>query len=166
MARSLLNWRGMPLSDVFLGLGQERLTACLRHISLGKLRSFQLFERFKVRAHLSKLNQDSLRKAAPRFWSRIEAGEEDFAVELSQVLLVSHMDMIVDVLNFLGVPHTEGFFEKESEIAKHLSGDWQQRAYDEFAAKHPEPVLLFYLNHLGHEVKQGPAIFLPATAAA
>jgi len=156
----------MPLSDVFLGLGQERLTGCLRHISLGKLRSFQLFERFKVRAHLTKLNQESLRKAAPRFWERIESREEDFALELSQVILVSHMEMIVDVLNFLGVPHTDGFFEKEAEIAKHLTGDWQQRAYDEFAAKHPEPVLLFYLNHLGHEIRQDSPLFVPATAAA
>ena len=156
----------MPISDVFLGLGQERLAACVRHISLGKLRTFQLFERFKVRAHLTKLNQESLRKVAPRFWTRIEAREEEFAVELSQVILVSHMDMIVDVLNHLGVPHTDGFFDKEAEIAKHLAGDWQQKAYDAFSSKYPEAVLLFYLNHLGHEVKQEWSVFLPAAATA
>jgi hypothetical protein len=156
----------MALSDVFLGLGEERLAACLRRISLGKLRTFQLFERFKVRAHLSKLNQESLRKAAPRFWERLEARDEEFAQELSQAILVSHMDMIVEVLNHLGVPHNEGFFEKEAEIAEHLKGEWRKEAFEAFAGKYPPEVLLFYLNHLGHEVKGETSVFVPSASAA
>ncbi|MBN8733895.1 MAG: hypothetical protein J0L64_25385 [Acidobacteria bacterium] len=156
----------MTLSDVFLGLGQERLEACLRQISLGKLKTYQLFERFKVRARLTKLNQDSLRKAAPKFLERLREQDEEFAVELAQAMLVSHLDMIIAVLNFLGVPHNEGFFEKDAELAKHLTEGWQQRAHGEFQEKYPEAVLTFYLNHLAHEVDAESALFVPAGAAA
>lgn len=154
----------MTLSDVFLGLGQERLDACLRQISLGKLKSFQLFERFKLRARLVKLNQESLRKAAPKFLARLGEQDEEFAVELAQAILVSHMDMIVAVLNHLGVPHNEGFFEKDAKLNDHLAGDWQQRSYTEFHARFPEAVLVFYLNHLAHEVDEKSALFGPAAA--
>lgn len=156
----------MTLAEVFLGLGQERLDACLRQISLGKLKTFQLFERFKVRARLNKLNQESLRKAAPKFLARLGEQDEEFATELAQSILVSHLDMIVGVLNFLGVPHNEGFFEKDAELSKHLSDGWQQRAYTEFHAKYPEAVLVFYLNHLAHEVDENAALFAPVAAAA
>jgi len=156
----------MTLADVFLGLGQERLDASLRQISLGKLKTFQLFERFKVRARLTKLNQESLRKAAPKFLSRLGEQDEEFAVELAQAILVSHLDMIVAVLDYLGVPHNEGFFEKDAELSKHLTGGWQQRAYTEFHAQFPEAVLVFYLNHLAHEVDENAALYVPAAAAA
>ena len=156
----------MTLADVFLGLGQERLDACLRQISLGKLKTFQLFERFKVRARLTKLNQESLRKAAPKFLSRLGEQDEEFATELAQVILVSHLDMIIAVLNFLGVPHNEGFFEKDAQLSKHLSGEWQQKAHAEFRTTYPEAVLVFYLNHLAHEVDENAAIFTPTAAAA
>jgi hypothetical protein len=156
----------MTLAEVFLGLGQERLEACLRQISLGKLKTFQLFEPFKVRARLNKLNQESLRKAAPKFLARLAEQDEEFATELAQSILVSHLNMIIAVLNLLGVPHNEGFFEKDAELSKHLSGDWQQRAYAEFHSTYPEAILVFYLNHLAHEVDENAALFAPAVAAA
>jgi len=152
----------MQLSDLFLGLGQDTFPHLLRGISMGKLRTFQLFDRVKTRFHLAKLNQESLRKAAPRLWTRIEAREEELASDLSQAILISHMDLIVAVLNFLGVPHTDGFFEKDAQLAEKLSGDWQQRAYDQWKSAYPEHILVFYLNHLAREVNPEGAIFKPA----
>ena len=42
----------MQLSGVFLQLGEERLPQLLRGISIGKLKTYQLYERFKI-AHPS-----------------------------------------------------------------------------------------------------------------
>ena len=44
----------MEISDVYLGLGQEGLSALIRGISIGKLRTYQIYEGFKVRAHLTR----------------------------------------------------------------------------------------------------------------
>ena len=44
--------------------------------------------------------------------------DEEFARDLGQVVLVSHLDMIIAVLNALGVPHEDGFFAKDLD-AKH-----------------------------------------------
>jgi hypothetical protein len=133
---------------------------------MGKLRTYQLFDRVKTRAHLPKLNQEALRKAAPRLWTRLAERDEELAADLSQAVLVSHLDMIIAVLNFLEVPHNDGFFDKNAELASKLSGDWQQRAFDHFKAAHPEAVLLFYVNHLGREVDENCPLFLPAPATA
>ena len=65
----------MQISDVYLGLGQEAFVQLIRGISIGKLRTYQIYEGFKVRAHLIKLNTESLRKAVPRLWARIESRE-------------------------------------------------------------------------------------------
>jgi len=69
----------MQLSGVFLQLGEERLPLLLRGVSIGKLKTYQLYERFKTRTHLPKVNTESLRKAAPRFWSRLNEQDEEFA---------------------------------------------------------------------------------------
>src|SRR6201985_2265255 len=103
----------MTLSDVFLQLGEERLRQLVRGISIGKLRTYQLYERFKIRTHLAKLNTENLRAATPRFWKRLEAQDAEFATDLSQAILVAHMEMIVAVLNFLEIPNQQGFFENE-----------------------------------------------------
>lgn len=152
----------MPLCDVFLALGEDNLAQLLRHVSLGKLRTYQLFDRMKTRLHLAKLNQENLRKIAPKVWARIANQEEDLAVELSQAVLVSHLDMIVSVLDHLGVPHSDGFFDKDAKVAEHLTGNWQQKAFDAFHEKHPHAVLVFYLNHLAHEVMPGYPVFAPS----
>jgi len=154
----------MSLPDIFLGLGQDSLGQLLRSVSLGKLRTFQLFDRIKTRLHLGKLNQENLRKAAPRLWTRLEAQEEDLATDLSQALLVSHLDMIVAVLNYLGVPHNDGFFEKDANVSSHLTDGWQLRAFEQFREAYPAPVLIFYLNHLAHEVNAESPLFQPASA--
>ena len=151
----------MQLSGVFLQLGEERLPHLLRGITIGKLRTYQLYERFKIRTHLAKVNTESLRKASPRFWKRLEEHDEEFATDLSQCILIGHMDMITAVLNFLGVPNEEGFFAKDLDAKQYLTEGWQARAYEHFKAEFPEALLLFYINHLGCELGNEPQAYLP-----
>lgn len=152
----------MQMCGVYLALGPDVFRDLLRHVSIGKMRTYQVYDRFKARAHLTKLNSEALRKAQPRLWARIEAGEEDFATDLSQVFLISHLDMIVDVLNFLKIPHQDGFFDKDLAPEKYLTEGWQESAYNEFAAKYPRSVLLFYINHLDWELTKAEKLFVPA----
>src|SRR5579863_7346334 len=100
----------MQLSEVYLGLGLDAFGQLVRSISIGKLKTFQIYEGFKVRAHLHKVNTEILRKAVPRFWTRISEHDEDFSRDLAQAVLVSHLDMITAVLDWVGVPHENGFF--------------------------------------------------------
>ena len=152
----------MTVSDVFLQLGEDRLRQLVRGISIGKLRTYQLYERFKIRTHLAKLNTENLRGAIPRFWKRLEEQDGEFATDLAQAILIAHMDMIVAVLDFLEVPHQQGFFEKNIEAPKYLTEGWQARAIERFKADYPEPLLLFYINHLGAELGSEPQAYLPA----
>lgn len=153
----------MQLSDIFLRLGEDTFGQLLRTVSLGKLRTYQLFDAFKTRLHLHKLNSETLRKAAPRVWARLdEPDSADLATELAQAILVSHMDMIKAVLDELGVPHEDGFFAKDAEISKYLTEGWQQKAWGEFHAKFPPAALLFYINHLAWEIAKAEDVFQPA----
>ncbi|MBM3735929.1 MAG: hypothetical protein FJW39_09105 [Acidobacteria bacterium] len=145
-------------------MGQVRVSELLGQISIGRLRTYQMFDRIKTRLRLNKLNQENLKKIAPKVWARILEGDEVLALELAQSILVSHLEMIIEILNFLGVPHQEGFFEKDAEIAAHLTDGWQQRVLDNFRAKHPETLLLFYVNHLAREVSSESQVFVPAGA--
>jgi hypothetical protein len=152
----------MQLSGVFLQMGEERLPLLLRGVSIGKLKTYQLYERFKTRTHLAKVNTENLRKAVPRFWARLNEQDEEFATDLSQAILISHMDMIAAVLNFIGVPNEEGFFAKDLDAKQHLTEGWQKRAYERFKDEYPEPLLLFYINHLDWELSAAQQIWLPA----
>ena len=152
----------MQLSDVFLQLGEEHLRQLVRGISIGKLRTFQLYDRFKTRTHLAKVNTENLRKATPRFWQRLNEHDEEFATDLSQAILIAHMDMITSVLNFLGIPNQEGFFEKDLEAKAFLTEGWQQRTIEHFKGKYPEALFLFYVNHLGCELGGEESAYLPA----
>ncbi|MDP9171790.1 MAG: hypothetical protein M3N54_14330 [Acidobacteriota bacterium] len=142
----------MQLSDVFLQLGEERLRQLVRGISIGTLRTYQLYERFKTRTHLARVNVENLRKAVPRFWERLNAHDEEFATDLSQAILIAHLDMIQKVLDFIGVANQGGFFEKDLDAKAVLTEGWQSRAYGQFKEVYPEPLLLFYINHLGWEL--------------
>jgi len=64
----MLRWLFMQLADIFLGLGEESFAQTIRSISLGKLKTFQLYERVKTRLHVNKLKTETLRKVAPRCW--------------------------------------------------------------------------------------------------
>ena len=65
----------MQLSDIFLRLGEDKFQQLMHTISMGRLRTYQLFDRMKARLHLHKLNSETLRKATPRIWERL--GEHD-----------------------------------------------------------------------------------------
>src|SRR3982751_5095174 len=149
----------MRLSDIYVALGEPLFQQLIRSVSIGKLKTFQLYERVKLRFHLSKLNSETLRKAAPRLWSRIVEHDDEFATDIAQVVLVSHLNMIVDVLNFLGIPNEDGFFAKDLDASDKLTEGWQQRVFDNFRGKYPEAVLLFYINHLGWELTKTGEVF-------
>jgi hypothetical protein len=152
----------MHLSEVFTGLGDNTLDQLLKGVSMGKLKTYQLFERVKTRAHLGKLNSATLRGAGPRLMQRMAAGDEELATELSQAILISHFDMIVAVLNFLCIPHEEGFFVKDLDPAGYLTEGWQDRVFAAFQGKFPDALLLFYINHLSVELLKADSVYLPA----
>ena len=142
----------MPLTDVFLSIGEDGFGRVIHSISIGKLKTYQLYDRFKTRTHLTKLNAENLQKAAPRLWARLSEKDEEYAQALSQAVLVSHLDMIVAVLNFLGIPHEDGFFAKDLDAKPHLTEGWQERVLEKFKDVYPEPLLRFYIAHLGWEL--------------
>jgi hypothetical protein len=156
----------MQLSEAFLRLGEDGFAQLLRSISMGKLRTYQLYESLKVRARMPKLNTETLRKAGPRLWARLEERDEEFAKELGQAVLVSHLDMIAAVLDFLGIPHENGFFSKDIDPTPYFKEGWEVRVYEKFRDVYPEPVLLFYINHLAWELAGAPEAFAPATPGA
>jgi hypothetical protein len=152
----------MQLSDVFLGLGEENFQGLLRTISMGKLKTYQLYDRLKTRTHLAKLNAETLRRAAPRLWERMGERNEEFATDIAQSALISHLDLIVAVLNFLQVPHEEGFFPKDADVSPYLTEGWQERVWTEFNGKYPKAALLFYINHLAWEVGKSSQVYNPS----
>jgi hypothetical protein len=155
----------MQLSDIYLQLGEDHFAQLLKTVSMGRLRTFQLFEPMKLRLHLSKLSSETLRKAGPRLWNRLkEEGSTDLATELAQAILISHMEMIQAVLNELGIPHEDGFFSKDIDVSEYLKDGWQQRVWDKFHSAYPASALLFYLNHLGWEVSKADTVFIPSAA--
>ena len=156
----------MGLSDIFLTLGEPAFQQLIRGVSIGKLKTYQLYERVKLRFHLTKLNSDTLRKAEPRLWQRIAAGDDEFATDMAQVVLVSHIDMIKDVLDFVGIPHEEGFFAKDMDATDKLTEGWQTRVYEHFRGKYGDALLVFYINHLGFELLKTQEVFQPAPVAA
>lgn len=87
---------------MFLSQGETGFTDVLRSVSMSRLRTFQIYEHIKVRTRLVKLNSENLRKAAPRLWARLSEQDEDLAADLSQAILVSHLDMIIAALDLLG----------------------------------------------------------------
>src|SRR5947209_8166848 len=142
----------MALMDVFVSLGEDGFDQLMRSVSMGKLKTYQPYDRFKTRTHLAKLNSENLQKAAPRLWARFAERDEEFAQDLSQAVLVSHLDMIVAVLNFLGIPHEEGFFAKDLDAKPHLTEGWQERVHEKFKDVYPESLLRFYTAHLAWEL--------------
>jgi hypothetical protein len=142
----------MQLTDVFLTLGSESFSQLLRTVSMGKLKTYQLFDRIKARTHLAKLNAETLHKASGRLWTRISEHDQELARDLSQAILVCHLDMIIAVLNFLGIPHQDGFFEKDLDAKPYLTEGWADRTLEQFKDKYPEAVLRFYTSHLAWEM--------------
>src|SRR5579871_5775285 len=153
----------MLISDLYRGLGEENFGKLVRGISIGKLKTYQIYEGFKVRAHLAKVNTEVLRKSVPKFWSRISGGDVDFAKDLAQAILVSHLDMITAVLDFLGVPHENGFFAKDMDAKPYLTEGWEDRVTQKFSGSYPDAILLFYINHLRWELLGATDVYRPAS---
>ena len=152
----------MQISDVYLALGQEAFGKLIRSISIGKLRTYQIYEGFKVRARLHKLNTESLRKSVPKFWERITTGDQEFGRDLAQAILVSHLDLIAAVLDFLGVPHENGFFAKDMDAKPYFTDGWEARVFENFRTGYSEPLVLFYINHLRWELLSATDVYRPA----
>ena len=151
----------MQISDVYLDMGQEAFEQLVRGISIGKLKTYQIYEGFKVRAHLHKLNTDLLRKAVPRLWARLAERDEELGKDLAQAVLVSHLDMISAVLDFLAVPHENGFFAKDMDPKPFFTEGWEQRVHQKFRDVYPGPLLVFYINHLRWELLRATDSFRP-----
>jgi hypothetical protein len=158
----MLRWLFMQLSDVFLRLGEDTFKELIRGISIGRLKTYQLYDGLKVSAHVSKLNTETLRKSVPRLWSRLSEHDEPLAKELGQAVLVSHLDMITAVLNYLGIPNESGFFAKDIDPKSYLAEGWQAKVLEHFRGAHPEPLLLFYVNHLAWELAGAEEPFVPS----
>jgi hypothetical protein len=141
----------MPISDVFIDLGQESFGQLLRSISIGKLKTYQLYDGLKARTRLTKLNVESLKKATGRLWDRISAQDNELSQDLAQAILLSRMDMIIAVLDFLGIPHKDGFFAEDTKPRQYLTDGWGERVVEHFKGVYPEPVLRFYVAHLALE---------------
>jgi hypothetical protein len=155
----------MQLSEVYLKLGENGLEQLISEISIGKLKTYQIYDAFKASAHLNKLNTENLRKHIPRFWSRLNERDEQFAKDLAQPVLVSHLDMITAILDFLGIPHEGGFFNKDLNAKNYLTEGWAERVFERFRSVYSESVLLFYINHLSWELTDAAEPFVPASAA-
>lgn len=156
----------MELSEVYIGMGRDAFERLLRGISIGKLKTYQMYEGFKVRAHLSKLNTEVLRKSVPKFWTRLSEHDEDFGKDLAQAILISHLEMIVAVLDFLGVPHENGFFAKDMDPKPIFSEGWEDRVCEHFRDQFPDPILVFYVNHLRWELLGATELYRPASPSA
>jgi hypothetical protein len=156
----------MDISEVYLGMGQEAFERLVRSISIGKLKTYQMYEGFKVRAHLQKVNTEALRKSAPRFWARVTERDEDFGRDLAQAILVSHIEMISAILDFLGVPHENGFFAKDMDPKPFLTEGWEDRVLQQFRERYSEPLLVFYVNHLRWELLGATELYRPASPSA
>ena len=151
----------MELPEVFQGLGEQRFEELVRGISIGKLRTYSVYDSFKIRTRLNKVNRERLRNAVPRFWSRLREGDKELAGELAQGVLVSNLPFVIEVLDFLEVPHDgSGFFQKEDSLRDHLTDDRQARVLKEFNGKYPESLILLYTNHLSWEVDSSSELFL------
>lgn len=151
----------MELSEVFQGLGREPFEELMHGVSMGRLKTYQVYDSLKVHARLNKLNRERLRKALPQLWARLEEGDNDLAREVAQGVLVSNLNFVVEVLDFLGVPHDgSGFFEKDGSLKDHLKDGWRESVYEEFKGKYPDALVLLYTNHLAWEADKSAEVFL------
>ena len=125
------------------------------------MRTYKLFETFKLRARLLKLNRDKLRRSAPKLWERLEGGEEKLAREIAQGVLVSQLPFVVAALDKLGIPHDgNGFFDKDAEAEGLLSEGWREKLLAELRPDWPEALILFYINHLDWELAKPEQVFV------
>lgn len=151
----------MTLSAIFEGLGRDRFDDLLSSVSMGALRTFKIFETFKIRARLKNLSRQKLRAAAPKLWGRLAEEDEELAREIAQGVLVSNLGMVIAALDTLGIPHDgNGFFDKDADAEGKLTEGWRQRLFDELKNDWPESVVLLYINHLDWELAEPDTVFV------
>ena len=63
--------------------------------------------------------------------------------------------MIVAVLDFLKIPHEDGFFVKDLDATPYLQEGWRDRVLEHFKETYPEPLIRFYTGHLAWELNAG-----------
>ena len=90
----------------------------------------------------------------PGFGLTGPAPDADYSIE-------AHVRHVLAVLDHLGVPHEEGFFSKDTDVAALLKDGWQDSAWTAFREKFAQAPLLFYINHLGWEVASQTEVFAP-----
>lgn len=160
----VIRLRFMQLSQTYVELGPDAFGRLVRSISIGRLKTYQIYEGFKVRAHLAKVNTEALRKAVPRFWTRISEGDEEFGKELAQAILISHLDLVIATLDLLGVPHDNGFFSKDIDPKPYFPEGWEDRVWSQLRETYPADILIFYINHLRWELLGAESIFVPGSS--
>ena len=145
----------MQLTDAYRALGQQRFDTLVSSVSIGALKTYSVYEGFKVRSRLGKLNRQRLRRASPKLWERIAGGDGGLARDFAQAVLVSNIDFVVNVLDFLEIPHDgNGFFDKDADPGEKLKDGWRQKVFAEFRERRGEALVLFYINHLGWEMER------------
>ena len=151
----------MDLCAVIQNIGNSELERLMNEVSIGKLRTFNAYDSFKVHAGMTKLNRERLRKSLPKFWQRLEEGDRALAGAITQAILFSNLPFVIEVLDFLEIPHDDnGFFDPKTWEKKTLCVGWQKRTYEKFSKKYPRSLILIYLNHLSSEVDPSAELFL------
>ena len=77
-----------------------------------------------------------------------------------------NLDMITAILDFLGVPHENGFFAKDLNAKGYFTEGWEERLLGKFHESYPEALLLFYINHLRWELLGAAEPYHPASPTA
>ena len=67
---------------------------------MGALRTYKIFDTFKIRARLQKLSRQKLRAAAPKLWTRLLETDEELAREIAQGVLVSNLALVIAALSY------------------------------------------------------------------
>ena len=141
----------MQISELFIDLGQDGFNQLIRGISIGKLKTYQLYDALKARTRIPKLNVEGLRKATGRLWERVSGKDDDLSKDLAQAVLLSNLDMIIAILDFLGIPHQNGFFANDIDTKPYFTEGWPERVLEHFKGKYSDPILRFYVAHLAWE---------------
>lgn len=142
----------MDFPEVYERLGMERSDRLVRSVSIGALKTFNVYEAIKIRSQLHTLNRQKLRAASHNLWRRIVRGDADLARDLTQAVLVSNIAFVAAVLDHLGIEHDgNGFFAKEGDYTEQLGAGWERAVFDTFRDRYPEELVLLYINHLGWE---------------
>ena len=74
--------------------------------------------------------------------------------------------MISAVLDFLGVPHENGFFAKDMDAKPYFTEGWEERVHEKFKGVYSEAILLFYVNHLRWELLGATDVYRPVSPSA